>query len=94
MPATMHYEEHKTKPATDLPLRDYIKEAIDNYYKNMTEQGTTPENVYNLIISQAEIPLFEATMAYAKNNRRSTAASMLGMNRGTFRNRLAVYGML
>lgn len=92
MPATMHYTENKTKPATDMPLKAHIKEVMSNYYKTMAEQGDIPENVYSLIISEAEIPLIEATMEYAKNNQ-SLSASVLGINRGTFRKKLATYGI-
>jgi len=93
MVATMHYNQKETKQATDLTLRDHIKEVMNNYYKNMAEQGATPENVYELIMSEAELPLIEATMEYANRNQ-STAASTLGLNRGTFRKKLAHYGML
>jgi Fis family transcriptional regulator len=93
MPATMHYSETRKQSTTDLPLRDHIKEVMNNYYKNMAEQGATPENVYELIMSEAELPLIEATMEYSSNNQ-STAASVLGLNRGTFRKKLSFYGML
>ncbi len=94
MPATMHYTakiNEETK--TDLPLRDHMKQVVSTYYKNMVEQGATPENVYELIMSEVELPLIEATMEYTGNNQ-STAASILGINRGTFRKKLAYYGML
>ena len=38
-----------------------------------------------------ERPLLEATMQYAKGNQ-SKAALILGLNRGTFRKKLAFYG--
>lgn len=94
MPATMHYDNKiNTEPKDDLPLRDHIKSVVSTYYKNMIEQNEVPENVYELVMSEVELPLIEATMEYTKNNQ-STAASVLGINRGTFRKKLAFYGML
>ena len=94
MPATMHYATKVNEDAkTDLPLRDHIKSVVSTYYKNMVDQDVTPENVYELVMSEVELPLIEATMEYTNNNQ-STAASILGINRGTFRKKLAYYGML
>ena len=94
MPATMHYD---TKPSEEtrqkLPLRDHIKDVVETYYRNMEDQDVTPENVYELVMSEVELPLIEATMEYTNGNQ-STAASVLGINRGTFRKKLLHYGML
>ena len=91
----MHYTQI---PATaevndSFPLRDHIKEVIATYYKNMVSQGTKPEKVYELVIAEVELPLIEATMEYTGGNQ-SKAAKILGINRGTFRKKLAHYGML
>ena len=94
MPATMHYvTKHGNDVKNELPLRDHMKSVVSTYYKNMVEQGVAPENVYELIMTEVELPLIEATMEYTGNNQ-STAASILGINRGTFRKKLAFYGML
>ena len=94
MPATMHYD---TKPSIEshnqLPLADHIRMVMSNYYKNLVANGSTPENVYELVISEVELPLIEATMEYTGNNQ-SNAAKILGVNRGTFRKKLSHYGML
>lgn len=95
MPATMHYGDAHKEDAhqQDLPLRDHIKEVIATYYKNMVSQGTKPQNVYELVMAEVELPLIEATMEYTGGNQ-SRAAKILGINRGTFRKKLAHYGML
>ena len=93
MPATMHYNSASTTEAADLPLRDHIKEVISTYYKNMVTEGLSPENVYELVMAEVELPLIEATMEYTGNNQ-SRAAQILGINRGTFRKKLAFYGIL
>jgi Fis family transcriptional regulator, factor for inversion stimulation protein len=93
MPATMHYNHASATEAADLPLRDHVKEIISTYYKNMVTEGLSPENVYELVMAEVELPLIEATMEYTSNNQ-SRAAQILGINRGTFRKKLAFYGML
>jgi Fis family transcriptional regulator len=94
MSATMHYD---TKPSIEshnqLPLADHIRTVMSLYYKNLVASGATPENVYELVISEVELPLIEATMEYTGNNQ-SNAAKILGVNRGTFRKKLSHYGML
>ena len=94
MPATMHYS---TKPEIEshnqLPLADHVKKAVSTYFKNISDTGITPEKVYELVMAEVELPLIEATMEYTGNNQ-SRAAQILGINRGTFRKKLAFYGML
>ncbi len=94
MPAAMHYANTAVSDGEKtLPLRDHIKEVIATYYKNMVAQGTKPENVYELVMAEVELPLIEATMEYTGGNQ-SRAAKILGINRGTFRKKLSHYGML
>ncbi len=93
MPATMHYNTADSTEMSELPLRDHIKDVISTYYRNMVAEGLSPENVYELVMAEVELPLIEATMEYTSNNQ-SRAAQILGINRGTFRKKLAFYGML
>jgi len=46
-----------------------------------------------MVISEVEIPLFEAVMKHTGNNQ-SKASVMLGLNRGTLRTKLKGYGLL
>ena len=90
----MHYNKQReatTTTSSDLPLRDHIFNVLKTYFANM--EGEVPENVYELVMNEVEHPLIEATMQYTKNNQ-SSAAKILGINRGTFRKKLAFYGML
>lgn len=94
MPATMHYGSNIEKESVGLlPMGEYIKEIVTNYYKSMIDEGMSPNEVYELVMSEVELPLIEATMEFTSNNQ-SKAASILGINRGTFRKKLAHYGML
>jgi len=91
MPATMHYHKPYTRVKQSIPLRDYVGSVLENYFNNL--QGEIPENVYQLVLSEIEAPLMTAVMKYTGGNQ-STAAQILGINRGTFRKKLAFYGML
>ena len=93
MTATIHQiNETESKTAT-LPLQDHIKKIVTNYYKNAVENNITPEKVYEPVMAEVELPLIQATMEYTGNNQ-FQAAKTLGLNRGTFRKKLAHYGML
>ena len=80
------------RSATPLPLSDHIKEVVATYYKNMIAKGIKPENVYELLMAEVELPLIETTMEYTGGNQ-SRAANILGINRGTFRKKLAHYNI-
>jgi Fis family transcriptional regulator len=94
MPATMHYS---TKPTIEshnqLPLADHVKQVVSTYFKNMIDSGMSPVNLYEIVMTEVELPLIEATMQYTGFNQ-SRATQILGLNRGTFRKKLMHYGML
>lgn len=90
MVATMHYVKPGTKVKKPV-LRDSVAKALNDYFDSL--KGETPEHVYNLVLTEIELPLLQAVMKFCNNNQ-SRAAAMLGINRGTFRKKLAFYGML
>jgi Fis family transcriptional regulator len=95
-PATMHYSKERNKNtdiSNQIPLQDHVKSVVNTYLKNMVNNRVSPENLYELVMSEVELPLIEATLEYTGNNQ-STAAETLGINRGTFRKKLKYYGML
>jgi Fis family transcriptional regulator len=73
------------------PLRNVTEEALDNYFASLN--GSKPSELYSLVIREVEAPLFKAVMNYTKGNQ-SKAAEMLGINRGTLRKKLRIYGLL
>ena len=91
MPATMHYAKPFTRNKQNIPLRDYVSSVVDNYFSTL--QGEIPENVYQMVLTEVEQPLIEAFIKFTGQNQ-SQAAQILGINRGTFRKKLAFYGML
>jgi Fis family transcriptional regulator len=73
------------------PLRNVTEEALDNYFANLN--GSKPSELYSLVLQEVEAPLFKAVMNYTKGNQ-SKAAEMLGINRGTLRKKLRMYGLI
>lgn len=69
-------------------LSDNVRTAMDRYFDDL--DGHEPVDLYHLIMSQIEVPLFESVLDYTQGNV-SRAADMLGLNRGTLRNRLRKY---
>ena len=90
MPATMHYVKPTAK--TKKPaLKEVVASVLNEYFDGL--KGEKPEHVYNLVLTEIELPLMQAVMKFTDNNQ-SQAAMVLGINRGTFRKKLAFYGML
>ncbi|EKD73040.1 MAG: hypothetical protein ACD_45C00476G0004 [uncultured bacterium] len=73
------------------PLHDSVRQALENYFTQL--KGQTPNNLYELVLAEVEVPLLEAVMEYTKENQ-SRAAILLGLSRGTLRKKLKIYGML
>lgn len=80
------------RESSPLPLSDHIREIVANYYKNIVTKDMKPENVYELLMAEVELSLIQTTMEYTGGNQ-SRAAKILGINRGTFRKKLAHYGI-
>ncbi len=71
-------------------LSDCVREALNNYFADL--DGHEASDLYELVLSQVEKPLFEVVMNNTRGNV-SQAALTLGMNRGTLRSRLKKYGL-
>ena len=71
-------------------LKECVWSAIKNYYAHV--QGGTPADVYDMVLSQIEPPLLQATMEFTRQNQ-SKAAILLGLSRGTLRKKLKRYNM-
>jgi Fis family transcriptional regulator len=72
-------------------LRDYVEQAVTNYFQHLEGQDVT--EVYNMVLSEVEAPLLEVVMKYCRHNQ-TKAAHVLGLNRGTLRKKLKQYGLL
>ncbi len=72
-------------------LRHCAEFALQHFFEYLDGQMTT--DLYDLVISEVELPLLETTMAYTRNNQ-SKAAQILGLNRGTLRKKLKQHNLL
>jgi Fis family transcriptional regulator, factor for inversion stimulation protein len=78
------------KPAPD-PLSERVRESLEHYFKQL--DGTDASDLYQLVISQVERPLFESVMQHTGGNQ-TRAAMLLGISRATLRKKLALYDIL
>ena len=76
--------------STASGLSECVEEAMDNYFKDL--DGHEASELYELVISQVEKPLFETVLKNYKGNISRTAQA-LGLNRGTVLSRLKKYGL-
>lgn len=75
----------------DAPcLSDSVRDAMERYFLDL--DGHDPGDLYELVLSQVEKPLFEIVMRSTRGNI-SRAAQLLGLNRATLRSRLRKYGL-
>jgi Fis family transcriptional regulator, factor for inversion stimulation protein len=88
--------QHKAATAFNVahknqPLHDSVRQALESYFQQL--KGQVPNNLYEMVLAEVEMPLMEAVMDYTKGNQ-SRAAILLGISRGTLRKKLKIYGML
>ena len=72
-------------------LHDCVTQAMQNYFVNLDGQPAT--HVYDMVISSVEAALLESVMLSTRGNQ-TTAAAMLGVNRGTLRKKLKQYHLI
>lgn len=72
------------------PLRACVEDAMKDYFKNL--EGDITNDLYQMVLAEIEEPLFRTVMEYTRGNQ-SKAAEMMGINRGTLRKKLKMYGL-
>lgn len=72
------------------PLRECVREALDVYLTSLGDHD--PHDLFRLVMHEVEIPMLQAVLAHTRGNQ-SRAAQMLGINRGTLRKKLRLYGL-
>lgn len=73
-----------------LPLNQCVANALKTYFEQL--DGHSPANLYEMLITEVEVPLLQAALTYTSGNQ-SRAAEILGINRGTLRKKLKQYGL-
>ena len=90
-PQPSHETPSHETPAQESTLRSQVERSLQRYFKQLDNEPAT--DLHRLVMSEVEAPLLEAVMRYTWNNQ-SKASIMLGLNRGTLRTKLKLYGML
>ena len=86
-PSSKQSKSHKGPP----PLKESAAEAIAHFLSTLDGEGCS--ELYDMVLHQVEEPLLRAVMEYTQQNQ-SSAATMLGLNRGTLRKKLRQHGLL
>lgn len=86
MPDTSH-ESTRDNAAT---LTETVKNTLVTYFDQL--DGAEPSEIYNMVLKQVEAPLLEVVMQQVDGNQ-TKAAACLGLNRGTLRKKLRLYGL-
>jgi len=83
-------ENAQTEQQEISQLYNAVKHSIRRYLYEL--DGTTPHDMYELVLKQIERPLLEAVLEHTRGNQ-SRAAEYLGLNRGTLRKKLRQYDL-
>ena len=90
----INYEDGASYDAagdTQSALAASVQKEVTEFLDSM--DGQPLDNVYQMVLAQVEVPLLEAVLKKTHNNQ-SKCAQILGLNRGTLRKKLKIYGML
>ena len=71
-------------------LRDSVEDAINSYFQQL--EGHPAGELYKMVMEEVEEPLFRSVLEYTGGNQ-SKASELLGINRGTLRKKLKLYGL-
>lgn len=78
------------KERRQQPLSSAVGVALELYFEQL--DGQKPDNLYRMVLDEVERPLLECVMSHCRGNQ-SKAAEYLGLNRGTLRKKLRLYGL-
>ena len=87
----IHALDNTPSAQQENTLRTEVKRSLSRYFENIENEVVT--DLHHMVISEVEAPLIEAVMRYCGDNQ-SKASIMLGLNRGTLRTKLKLYGLL
>lgn len=80
----------ETDENTTTPLRTSVENAVEAYFQQLN--GHSTNDLYKMVLQEIEEPLLRCVLKYTKGNQ-SKASEMLGINRGTLRKKLKLYGL-
>ena len=88
---TDQLESFSQQGLQESTLRSEVEKALRRYFQHVEDEPVT--DLHRMVMSEVEAPLLEAVMRYTRKNQ-SRASIMLGLNRGTLRTKLKLYGLL
>ena len=77
------------------PQQPSLKESVERSMQHFLKpsEGKAASNIYQQVISDIEAPMLKVLLEHNRHNQ-TKYAQMLGINRGTFRNKLKKYALL
>ena len=72
-------------------LSSQFSKSMRKYFKEL--EGEATKDLYGMVLKEVEVPLLEIVMEQCNNNQ-TQASQILGINRGTLRNKLKEYKLL
>jgi Fis family transcriptional regulator, factor for inversion stimulation protein len=84
-------QDNSNSTQQENTLRAEVERSLERYFENIEDESVT--DLHHMVISEVEAPLIETVMRHCGNNQ-SKASIMLGLNRGTLRTKLKLYGLL
>ena len=81
---------HPQQEETRKPLKACVEDAMQSYFKQL--DGHITNELYQMVLSEVEEPLFRSVLQHTRGNQ-SKASELLGINRGTLRKKLKMYGL-
>lgn len=82
--------EEATPAMTQQTFAVNVQKSLQQYFVQL--DGEDPVNLYNMVLSEMEIPLLKMVMRFTNGNQ-SKAAKILRISRGTLRKKLAMYDL-
>lgn len=80
----------ETQNSDNASLTDTVKNTLQTYFDQL--EDSEPSDIYSMVLKQVEAPLLEVVMQQVDGNQ-TRAAAYLGLNRGTLRKKLRIYGL-
>lgn len=73
------------------PLREAVETAMRRYFEHL--DGSQATDLYAMVMAEVEAPLLACVLEHTDGNQ-TRAADVLGLNRGTLRKKLKLYGLI
>ena len=73
------------------PLRVHVERVVRQYFAMLDDE--MPTDLYELILKEIEQPLLSVVLEKSRGNQ-TKCAQILGLNRGTLRKKLKIYGLM